>query len=224
MFSEMQELKRINAELSEKATRAAYEAEYTRNLVDTFSKGVPKQQEPVPAIPEITDDEFLQNPGRALDKKIAAYFERDKAEREREKREAYVERAKNLFETGSKTAGEKLGKLLTGIDHEVKQYVQQGIVSGSINPEAATNPELWASTALMLRYMKGERDFNKYFSEPRQGMAPSYTETPTAGQPPKAEVVLSPEQEELISRGNITREQFMEARARVRAESEGRKL
>jgi hypothetical protein len=193
LFNEMQELKRMNSELAEKAARAEHEATYTRTLIDTFSRGAQPQQEQVPEQPDITDDEFLQNPGKATAKLVSSLFEREKAEREKEKQMAYVERAKNLFEAGSKTAAEKLGRLMQGIEPEVKQYVQQGIISGAVDPEAAQNPELWASTAMVLRYMKGERNFDKYFSESKQGMAPGYSETPTAGAPPKDVPAMSDE-------------------------------
>jgi hypothetical protein len=214
LFNEMQELKRANAELAEKASRAEHEATYTRTLIDTLRPGVQQQQEP-PAIPDITDDEFLSNPGKAIDRKISSLFEREKAERDREKREAYVERAKSLFETGSKTAAEKLGKLMSGIEPEVKQYVQQGIISGTIDPEAAMNPELWASTALVLRYVKGERSFDKYLGEPRQGMSPTYTETPTAGTPPQAGPVLSEDDKRMARIFKVTDEAWAATKAKM---------
>jgi hypothetical protein len=193
LFNEMQELKRMNSELAEKAARAEHEATYTRTLIDTFSRGAQPQQEQVPDSLkiDIPRDEYLT--GEHLIKALTALDEKNKAEREKEHQMAYVERAKNLFETGSKTAAEKLGRLMQGIEPEVKQYVQQGIISGAVDPEAAQNPELWASTAMVLRYMKGERNFDKYFSESKQGMAPGYSETPTAGAPPKDVPAMSDE-------------------------------
>lgn len=212
MFSKLQELERSNAELAERAARAEHEANYTRNLVDTFRQGAMEQKETAPQVPDITDDEFLQNPGKAIDKKISALFEREKAEREREKQVAYVERAKNLFETGSKTAADKLGKLMSGIEPEVKQYVQQGIISGSIDPEAAQNPDLWAATAITLRYIKGERSLDKYFGETRVGMAPTYTETPTAGSPPQVTVALTDAEKATARYFGVTDEQYLAAK------------
>jgi len=213
LFNEMEELKRTNAELAEKATRAQYEAEYTRNLIDTFRQGG-KQQQETPAIPEITDDEFLQNPGRTIDKKITALWDRERAEREKEKQAAYVERAKNLFETGAKTAQDKLGKLLSGIDGDVREQIKQGIISGAIDPEAATDTDLWTVAALAYRYkVKGERNFDKYFGETRTGMSPSYTETPTAGMPPKDVPVMSEEDKAGARFFGQTDEQWLAAKA-----------
>jgi hypothetical protein len=54
-------------------------------------------------------------------------------------------------------------------------------------------------------------------------MAPTHQEVPGPGVVPKAEMTLSPEQEELISRGHITREQFMEAWKKERNIADGRK-
>ena len=213
LFNEMQELKRTNAELAEKATRAQYEAEYTRNLMDTFRQGGKQQQEQAPVIPEITDDEFLQNPGKTIDKKITALWDRERAEREKEKQAAYVESARNKFETGGKTAMEKLSKLTYGIENEVKQQIRDGIIGGAIDPDAALDPDLWAVTALAYRYkVKGERNFDKYLGETRTGMSPSHTETPTAGQPPQDVVALTDNERAMARFMNVTDEQWLKSK------------
>jgi hypothetical protein len=218
LFNEMQELKRTNAELAEKAARAEHEATYTRTLIDTFRQGEQQRQEQPAAIPEPTDDEFLQNPGKVTARLVKSFFEQEKAEREKEKQVVYVERAKSLFETGSKMAAEKLGKLLSGIEPEVRDYVQKGIISGAIDPEAATNPELWASTALVLRYVKGERNLDRYFGESRTGMSPAHTETPTAGTPPQASPTLTEDEKRLAKVFKVSDEQWAATKANMAKE------
>ena len=223
LFKEMEEIKRLNAELADRAARAEHEASYTRNLVETFRQTQVKPAEPVPDIPQVTDDEFLTNPAKATSKVIEGYFARDRAERDKREREQYVERAKSMFETGKRQAADKVGKLLSGVENDVAQQIQQGIIAGTISPDAATDPDLWAATAMVYRYkIKGERNFDKYFNATHTPMAPTHQETPTAASPPKAEMTLSAEQEEIISRAGITREQFLQAWAKERSITEGR--
>jgi hypothetical protein len=69
--------------------------------------------------------------------------------------------------------------------------------------------------------MNGD-DVSKYYTRSNQPMTPTHQETPGPGGVPKAEMTLSPEQEELISKGNITREQFMEAWKKERNIAAGR--
>lgn len=218
LFNEMEELKRTNAELADKAARAEHEATYTRNLIETLRTDRPQRAEPKHEVPQISDDEFLTNPAGATVKVIDAYFQRERAERERRDLEAKVERAKSLFETGKRSAFEKGGKLFQGIENEVAQEIQRGMISGAIQPEAATDPTLWEVTAMAIRYAnRKERSFDKYFADHRTPMSPGHQETPTPSGPPKAEMTLSPEQEELISRTGITREQFLQNWAKVKA-------
>lgn len=222
VLSELQEAKSLIQQANERAARAEHEAQYTRNLIEQFGKGK-TAQEPVPAVPDVSDDEFLTNPAKATTKIIQAFREQDRQERERKEREQYVERAKSQFETGRKQATTQLGKLAQGIENEIASEIQQGIISGAIHPDAATDPDLWAVTALAYRYkVRGERNFDRYFSSGHTAMAPVHQETPTASTPPRAEMTLSPEQEELISRAGITREQFIEAMKKERGISETR--
>jgi hypothetical protein len=67
-----------------------------------------------------------------------------------------------------------------------------------------------------MRIMGGE-DVSKYYERKvHTPMTPTHQETPSAGSPPKAEMTLTPEQEFIISKGNVTREAFMEAQKKVR--------
>ncbi len=209
----------------ERAARAEHELLMTRELMERTNQGQARPEAP-PAedIPEITDEEFLANPGKAFTKALRSMRDVSKAEREQAERKQYVERAKELFETGRKTAIPAAGKLTQGIEDVVAQEIQTGIINGVIDPTAATDPDLWAVTALAYRYKAlGERNFDKYLgSVAPQGMSPAYTERPTPGPPPKAGPTLTPEEEELISRGNITREAYLASKERIRQTAQER--
>lgn len=219
LFNEMEELKRLNAELADKAARAEHEATYTRNLIENLRTDRPQREtEQKPAPIDISDDEYLTAPGKAMSRGFMALEERLMGALQRRELEAKVERAKSLFETGKRSTLEKGNKLFQGIENEVAQEIQRGIISGAIQPEAATDPTLWEVTAMAIRYAnRKERSFDKYFAEHKTPMSPGHQETPTPSGPPKAEMTLSPEQEELISRTGITREQFLQNWAKVRA-------
>lgn len=220
LAAELSEKEALIQQALERAARAEHEATYTRNLIEQFGRGRPAQEPTQPEV-EVTDDEFLTNPAKATAKIVGGLLQRERAEREIEKKQQYVERAKSLFETGRKTATTQLGKLAQGIESEISREIQQGIISGAIHPDAATDPDLWAVTALAYRYkVRGERNFDRYFGSTHSGMAPTHQEVPTASTPPRAGTNLSPEQEEIISRAGITREQFIESLKKERGIAE----
>jgi hypothetical protein len=212
---EMEEKDSYISQVNERAARAEHEAMLTRNLVEQFARqGRP--QEDVPKTPEVSDDEFLTNPAKATSKIIESYFARDKAEREQEKTRQYVDTARTAYEEGKAGALKANPGLYRGIEadlsREVLNSVQSSLRAGQpVDASALKNPKYWEAAAVAMRIMGGE-DVSKYYERKvHTPMTPTHTETPTAGGPPQAEMTLSPEQEELISKGNITREQFMEA-------------
>lgn len=205
-------LESVLAELNaakERAARAEHEALYTRNLIEQLNQGKREPAPTVPAEPPVTDDEFLTNPAKATAKIVAFYQEREKAEREQEKRSQYVERARELFETGRKTVVTPTNKLVHGIEDAIAAEIQNGIINGVIDPTAATDPDLWNVTALAYRYKAlGERNFDKYLGSTTQGMAAGHQETPTPGAPPKAAPVLTSEERAGARFFGVTDEQW----------------
>ena len=228
LASEMEEKDAYIAQVNERAARAEHEAMLTRNLVEQFARDRGPVQDEVPAVPNVTDDEFLTNPAKATGKIIESYFARDRQEREKERVNQYVNSARSAYETGKDKALKANPNLYRGIEadisREVLNNVQNSLKSGQpVDTTVLENPRYWEAAALAYRVMNGE-DVSKFYA-PRQHspMAPVHTETPGAGGPPRSETTLTPEQEELISRGNITREQFMASMAKVRSIDEARK-
>ena len=224
---EMDEKDSYIASVNERAARAEHEAMLTRNLVEQFARGQGRPQESVPTTPEVSDDEFLTNPAKATARIIEGYFAKDRAEREQEKTRQYVDTARTAYETGKAEALKANPNLYRGIEadlsREVLNSVQASLKAGSpVDSSALKNPKYWEAAAVAMRIMNGD-DVSKYYERKvHTPMTPTHQETPTAGTPPKAEMTLSPEQEELISKGNITREQFMEAWKKERNIAAGR--
>lgn len=226
LSEEMAEKDRYIAEVNERAARAEHEALLTRNLVEQFARERGPARENVPAAPEVTDDEFLTNPAKATSKIIDSYFARERAEREREKAESYVNTARTAYEAGRAEAIKANPNLYRGIEsdlsREVLTSVQSSLKAGQpVDASALRNPKYWEAAAVAMRIMQGD-DVSRYYSKSNAPMAPAHQETPTPGAVPKAEMTISPEQEELISKGHITREQFMEAWKKERNITEGR--
>jgi hypothetical protein len=219
------------AAVTERASRAEHESMLTRNLVEQFARTQGRPQEAAPAEPAITDDEYLSHPAMATSKivrsQLDTYFARDKAEREREKTEQYVNTARTAYEQGKAEALKANPNLYRGIEtdlsREVLNTVQASLKSGApVDASALRNPKYWEAAAVAMRIMQGD-DVSKYYVRSNQPMTPAHQEVPGPGVVPKAEMTLSPEQEELISRGNITREQFMEAWKKERGIADGRR-
>jgi hypothetical protein len=218
---EMAEKDDYIASVNERASRAEHEAQLTRNLVEQFARGQGRPQEDVPKTPEVSDDEFLTNPAKATSKIIESYFARDKAEREQEKTRQYVDTARTAYEEGKAGAIKANPNLYRGIEADLSREVSNSVLSSlkagqPVDASALKNPKYWEAAAVAMRIMGGE-DVSKYYERKvHTPMTPAYTETPSAGGPPKAEVTLTPEQEFIISKGNVTREAFMEAQKKVR--------
>jgi hypothetical protein len=193
-----------------------------------------QQQEEAPLDLGVTDDEYLTNPVKAsakiTSKIVESYFAKERQGREKDKAVQYVASARTGFEQGKMAATKANPNLYRGIEHLVESsilsQVQESYKAGNpIDPEALRNQEFWDLAAIAHRYTNGEPlkvILSKYFADRHNPMAPVHQETPTASGPPKAEMTLSPEQEELISKGHITREQFMEAWKKERGITEGR--
>jgi hypothetical protein len=221
----MAELERIAQEAQDRASRAEHDAQLAYNLREQLGLQRGRQEE-VPEAPSVTDDEFLTNPAKATGKIIESYFERERKEREREKVTQYVETARSAYERGKQEAIKANPNLYRGIEADISREVLANVKSSlqagqPVDAAVLSNPRYWEAAALAMRVMNGE-DVSRYYMKSHNPVAPAHTETPSAGGPPKAATTLSPEQEELIARGNITREQFMESLAKVRNVAEER--
>lgn len=225
---EMEEKDAYISQVNERAARAEHEAMLTRNLVEQFARDRGPVQDEVPAVPSVTDDEFLTNPAKATSKIIESYFVRERQEREKERVTQYVNSARSAYESGKDKALKANPNLYRGIEadisREVLNNVQNSLKSGQpVDTSVLENPRYWEAAALAYRVMNGEDVSKFYATRQHTPMAPVHTETPGAGAPPRSEVSLSPEQEELIARGGITREQFLEAQKRIRATDDARR-
>jgi hypothetical protein len=225
LSQEVEEQARLVQDANNRAARAEHDAMLQRNLIEQLGLQRARKQEEVLEVPEVSDDEFLTNPAKATSKIIEGYFVRDRKEREREKVEQYVNTARTAYESGKSEAIKANPNLYRGIEtdlsREIFTSIQSSLKSGQpVDVSAIRNPRYWEAAAIAMRIMNGE-DVSKYYRHSTP-MTPSHTETPTAGLPPKAEMTLTPEQEEIISKGNITREQFMEAWKKERGITEGR--
>lgn len=224
LSAEVEEQATLVREANERAARMEHEVLLTRNIMENLTRDRGGKQEEVSEVPSVTDDEFLTNPAKATGKIIESYFARERQERERERVGQYVEKAKAAYETGKQEAMKANPTLYRGIEadisREVLNNVQSSLKAGQPVDEAVLrNPRYWEAAALAMRVMNGE-DVSRYYTKPAHTpMSPAYTETPSAGAPPKAEMTLSPEQEELISRAGITREQFLANWAKVKTET-----
>ena len=188
----------------------------TRNLVEQFSREKGKPAEP--EVPAVSDDEFLTNPAKATGKIIEGYFQRERAERERERVTQYVESARSAYETGRQEAVKANPNLYRGIqadiEREVLNNVQSALKAGQpVDTNVLRNPRYWEAAALAMRVMNGE-DVSKYYQSKNAPMAPSHTETPTAGLPPQAVPSLTPQEIAMAQFLGGTPEQFAAAKAK----------
>ena len=220
---ELEESQARIQELADRAARAEYEATYTRNLMEQFGQNRRQPEATATVQPEVTDDEFLQNPAKATAKIVQHYFQMDKAERDRREKEQYIQAAKSNYESGRNTALKQNPRVFAGIEADVSKEVFTAFEKGMVNADALRDPGFWEASAAIIRFARGERNLEKYYHSQPTPVAPAHTEVPNASIPPKVEPTLSVEQEELIQRAGITREQFLQSMAKVRAADAERK-
>ena len=227
---EAEEKDRVISELNENQARLQHDVRYTQSLMEQFARERGKAPEEVPKEIEFTDDEFLTSPGKVFTRAIKEIQTLNKQEREQERIRNIVNETKTAFEQGKEAAFKANPSLFKGIEaplsNDLAGTVQNLFRSGQpVDSSYLKDPKQWESMAVAYRMSKGESlqsILSKYYSKDTTPMTPAHQETPTAGAVPKAEMTLSPEQEELISKGNITREQFMEAWKKERSITEGR--
>lgn len=226
LSAEVEEYQRLATDASERAARAEHEASYTRNLIEAFKQERMKPTGDVPAAPEVTDEEFLTNPAKATARMFESYMSKERQERERRDREQYVNYARSAYEEGKGAAFKADPNLFKGIEQDVARevfnFVQTSVINGQpVDVAALKNPNYWKAAAHAYRLMRGE-DMSKYYTKHVTPTTPVHTETPTTAGPSKSEITLTPEQEALISKAGIKREQFIEALAKERGITEGR--
>jgi hypothetical protein len=233
---EMAEKDDYISQVNERAARAEHEAQLTRNLVEQFARGQGRPQEQVPTAPDeppIGDDDLISNPKAVFVKGFQWMESKMRAEREQERRGQYVNTARSAYEDGRAAALKSNPKIFQGIESKISEGVLDNVkhsleAGNPVDVDTLRSPKFWESAAVAYRISEGEDLMsiaNKYYGERKvlTPMTPTHTETPTSGTPPKAEMTLSPEQEELISKGHVTREQFMEAWKKERSIADGRK-
>ena len=210
------------ASVTERASRAEHESMLTRNLVEQFARTQGRPQETVPQDPETTEDEYLRNPAKATSKivstQLETYFARDRAEREREKAEQYVNTARTAYEQGKTEALKANPNLYRGIEadlsREVLNTVQASMRSGQpVDSSALRNPKYWEAAAVAMRIMNGD-DVSKYYTRSNQPMTPTHQETPGPGGVPKAVPNLSESDRAGARFFGLTDEQWLATKAK----------
>jgi len=225
--AELEELKEITRSAEERAARLEHENQLQRNIYEQLTRDRGRPQEQVPTVPDVSDDEFLTNPAKATGKIIDSYFQKERAERERERVEQYVSQARSAYEAGRAEALKSDPALFRGIDQyvstEMFNMIQSSLRAGQpVDTSALKDPKYWRAAAVAKRIVDGE-DISKYVSKSHTPMAPVHSETPTPGAPPQGAVSLSPEQEEVARVGGFTREQFAEMLNKERNIEAGRR-
>ena len=219
LAAELNEIQESFRETQERLSRMEHDRELERQMRTNLTAERGPQEPPEIDFDKL-DGEFLTSPGRAMAKILDARLEKEKRERDREKAAQYIASARTSFESGKEAALKTNPNLFKGISEDISREilgnVQQGFQSGQpVDSDILRNPKYWEAAAVAYRIMNGE-DVSKYYGGARTPMTPGHTETPTAGSPPQA-ATLTPEQEELIAKGHITREQFLEAQGKVRS-------
>lgn len=232
--AELAERERVIAEVNERAARAEHEALLTRNLVENFARTQGKPQEPEHPKLTLNDDEYLTNPAMAttkiVDDRVERLFSRLKDERDKEKAEQYINSARSAVDQGKLDAIKANPSLYRGLENQIYNDMATSIsqsLKAGVPPDVTTyrDTKTWEAMAVARRLANGEdmqSIVSKYYAKPHTPMSPAHTEVPGPGNVPKAEMVLSPEQEELISKGHVTREQFMKSWAFERRKAEER--
>lgn len=221
LAAELQEASDLIRETQDRLARMEHERELERQVRTNLTAGRVEEQTPELDYDKL-DGEFLTSPAKAMSKILDARLAKEKQERDRERAATYITSARTSFESGHAEATKANPGLFKGIDGDISREilgnVQAGLQAGQpVDVEILRNPKYWEAAAVAYRIMNGE-DVSKYFGGTRTPMTPQYAETPTAGNPPQA-ATLTPEQEELIAKGHITREQFLESLGKVRATS-----
>jgi len=219
LAAELNEIQESFRETQERLSRMEHDRELERQMRTNLTAERGPQEPPEIDFDKL-DGEFLTSPGRAMAKILDARLEKEKRERDREKAAQYIASARTSFESGKEAALKTNPNLFKGISEDISREilgnVQQGFQSGQpVDSDILRNPKYWEAAAVAYRIMNGE-DVSKYYGGARTPMTPGHTETPTAGSPPQA-ATLTPEQEELIAKGHITREQFLEAQGKIRS-------
>lgn len=212
---ELAEKQRLIDEALDRAARAEHDATLTRTLMEQYG---PKKAEE-PDKPFFTNEEFLSDPGNALNKALKSIQDGVRSEFERREKIERTERAKESFLEGRELATKEFPDLMKGIESRVQQEVAKGLLEGIIDPDAARNPKVWAATAFSIR-MSNESDpfvknvFGGAKSPSIIPVRPAHTETPTAGAPPRVDVVLSEDDRATARSWGITDEQMLAEKKR----------
>jgi len=219
LAAELNEIQESFRETQERLSRMEHDRELERQMRTNLTAERGPQEPPEIDFDKL-DGEFLTSPGRAMAKILDARLEKEKRERDREKAAQYIASARTSFESGKEAALKTNPNLFKGISEDISREilgnVQQGFQSGQpVDSDILRNPKYWEAAAVAYRIMNGE-DVSKYYGGARTPMTPGHTETPTAGSPPQA-ATLTPEQEELIAKGHVTREQFLESLGKIRS-------
>jgi hypothetical protein len=220
LAAELQEQVDALRETQERLARMEHDRELERQMRANITAG--RVQQDVPEIDyDKLDSEYLQSPARATAKIVESQFTQLREEQKRERTTQYITSARSAFESARESALKANPALFKGILEDVSREiignVDAGLRAGQpVDVEILRNPKYLEAAAVAYRVMNGE-DMSKYYGGVRQPMTPAYTETPTAGGSPQAANTLTPEQEELIAKGHITREQFLESLGKIRS-------
>lgn len=211
VLAELQEKDALISAERDKALKAQHEAEFYRTLVEREKQGMTRPPEPTPPAPTVLpDEEWLQSPGRATVRTVQQELAQFRAELDRKEAERRETDARSAFEFGRSTAMKGNPKLYAGIEQDVAAAVVQSYNDRKVTATEMNQPQFWDTTAALLRFMRGERNLEKYYGSSPVPPAPASIETPSQAMPPQASANLTEMDRALISKSGFTVEQYLE--------------
>jgi hypothetical protein len=221
ILAEMAEKDRKLQELAEKESRSKHEAEFLQSQLEQLRRGQSQEAKPStfqPSIPEPTQEEFILNPKEANEKLIKRYLEQDKVERERQMKDDRDRQARTAFEFGRTRAMRERPGLYNGIEQEVAAAVVGAYQTGQADITQLDKPEFWETTASLMRFLRGERNLEKYYTNVPSPVSSMPTERPTATMPPQEAVSLTENERLMAKNFNVSEERLAELKRKAAAE------
>ena len=223
ILAELEEKERQLKDLTERESRSKHEAEFLQSQLEQLRRGPQevKPGAPEPAIPMPAEEDFILRPREANEKLVRRMLEMDRAERDKAMKEERDKQARVSFEFGRTRAFRDHPQLYQGIEQDVAAAVVGAYQSNQADVNQLDKTEFWDNTAGMIRFLKGERNLEKYFTNVPTPVTSTPTERPTANMPPQAAVNLTEQEKYMASKFNVTEERLAELK-RIEAERAGR--
>lgn len=194
--------------------QARHDVTYFKTVAEQATGRPPARTEPeIDEKPPVTDEDMVLKPVESQIKLNRWLREKDDKERKKQDKAREDQEARKDYETGFAQAKQTTKGLYDGIEQDVQRKVADAYFAGAISRDQLRDPMVWEITAIAERRMRGEKILDKYFSNPTpQAVQAVHTEVPGPQTPPKAEVSLTAEEEEIIKVGRVSREAYLAAK------------